>query len=129
MLETTLTARIAFKLDLDTELWPVYLDPGQLQDTVLNIGINAMHAMPDGGTLTVSTRNIHIGTIDKYHIDLTPGDYVQLSFTDTGIGMDSDTRQKIFDPFFTTKGSHGTGLGMSQVYGFVQLLFLKRGVG
>jgi len=120
MLEKTLTARVNLQLELQADLWPVYLEQSQLQDAILNISINAMHAMPDGGSLTISTRNIHIGDKDLFHVDLRNGDYVQLSFTDTGSGMDQDTCQKIFDPFFTTKGAQGTGLGLSQVYGFVQ---------
>lgn len=120
MLESTLTPRVALKIELEEDLWPVYLDQDQLQDSILNICINAMHAMPEGGSLTVSTRKTHISDNDRIHFDLKTGDYVLLSLTDTGIGMNYEVRQKIFDPFFTTKGENGTGLGMSQVYGFVQ---------
>ncbi|MFW2371646.1 MAG: two-component system sensor histidine kinase NtrB, partial [Gammaproteobacteria bacterium] len=120
MLEKTLTPRIELKFTLEENLWPVYLDQNQLQDSILNICINAMHAMPDGGLLTVNTQKIHIHETDRKYFDLNTGDYVLLSITDTGTGMSHDIRQKIFDPFFTTKGENGTGLGMSQVYGFVQ---------
>lgn len=120
MLEKTLTARIELKLGLEENLWPVYLDQNQLQDAILNISINAMHAMPDGGLLTINTQKTHLSETDQKHFDLKAGDYVLLSITDTGTGMSQDIRQKIFDPFFTTKGKNGTGLGMSQVYGFVQ---------
>ena len=118
MLEKTLTARINFSLELDNNLWPVLLEQNLFQDSILNICINAMHAMPDGGRLTINTCNKSINETDKF-TELSPGDYVQISITDTGSGMDKATRQKIFDPFFSTKGDKGTGLGMSQVYGFV----------
>ena len=120
MLAKTLTARVELKLQLEDNLWPVYLDQSMLRDAILNISINAMHAMPDGGSLTLSTQNIQIDSSGKHYIDLEAGDYFQLSIADTGIGMDHNTSRKIFDPFFTTKGEEGTGLGMSQVYGFVQ---------
>lgn len=120
MLEKTLTARIELKFELEENLWPVYLDQNQLQDSILNICINAMHAMPDGGLLTLNTQKIHISDADREYFDLKTGDYVLLSITDTGTGMSPDIRQRIFDPFFTTKGEKGTGLGLSQVYGFVQ---------
>lgn len=120
ILEKALTARVELVYQLEQDSWPVYLDPNQLRDAILNICINAMQAMPDGGTITISARNVHIEAVDKPLIDLDSGDYLQLSIDDTGIGMDAETRQRIFDPFFTTKGNAGTGLGMSQVYGFVQ---------
>ena len=120
MLSKTLTARIKLKLNLEKELWPVELEPGSFQDALLNICINAMHAMPDGGSLSIDTRNIHLQEADQFQTDLIPGDYILISVTDTGIGMDKQTRLRIFDPFFTTKGEKGTGLGMSQVYGFVK---------
>ena len=120
LLAKTLTARVEIKLQLEDAIWPVLIDPGQLRDVILNICINAMHAMTEGGSLTISTENVNIDRFGKHHIDLDAGDYIQLAITDTGTGMDSNTRSKIFDPFFTTKGDKGTGLGMSQVYGFVQ---------
>jgi len=120
MLEKTLTAQISLDLNLDPELWNVCLDISSLEDAILNMSINAMHAMPSGGHLTISTCNLHIAAVDAQSLELVAGDYVQLSLTDTGIGMDSETRQKVFDPFFSTKGDAGTGLGMSQVYGFVK---------
>lgn len=120
MLEKTLTARIELELDLEENLWPVYIDKNQIQDAILNICINAMHAMPNGGKIIISSHNLSLGDKEGLHIDLEPGDYVQLSITDNGSGMDQETRAKIFDPFFTTKGDLGTGLGMSQVYGFMQ---------
>jgi PAS domain S-box-containing protein len=120
ILEKTLTAQIILKLDLEPELWNIWLDKSALEDAILNMSINAMHAMPSGGHMTIRTRNLHIAATDTQLLELSAGDYVQLSLTDTGIGMDSETRQKVFDPFFTTKGDSGTGLGMSQLYGFVK---------
>jgi len=120
LLKKTLTARIDLVLEKEKNLWPVWLDKTRLEDSILNISINAMHAMPDGGSLTLSSHNLHLKESDSHKIDIPPGDYVQLLIKDTGIGMSSEIQQQIFDPFFTTKGSEGTGLGLSQVYGFVQ---------
>lgn len=120
MLEKTLTPRIKLVLDMEENLWTVWIDKTRLEDAILNISINSMHAMPDGGTLTMSSSNIHLAESDIHNIDITPGDYVLLSVSDTGIGMSWEVKEKMFDPFFTTKGDGGTGLGMSQVYGFVQ---------
>ncbi len=120
MLQKTLTARIVLKLDLADELWPVFLDKADLEDAILNICINAMHAMPEGGELHISTRNVALHDHKVRVAGLEPSEYVELSITDTGSGMDVATSAKIFDPFFSTKGDKGTGLGMSQVYGFIQ---------
>ena len=122
MLEKTLTPRIALTLELEEDLWPVNVDSGELEDAVLNMCINAMHAMEhsDNCQLSLRTRNEEIGLIDGQALQLPPGDYVLASITDTGCGMDKETREQIFDPFFSTKGTEGTGLGLSQVYGFVK---------
>jgi len=120
MLEKTLTPRIVLALDLEQDLWPVWLDRTRLEDAILNLCINAMHAMPDGGNLSLKTYKIQLTESDIQNMDVEPGDYVLLSVSDTGTGMSHDIQQKIFDPFFTTKGVEGTGLGLSQVYGFVQ---------
>lgn len=119
LLEKTLTAKIKVEEKLVEDLWLVALDKGRLEDAVLNICINAMYAMPEGGTLTLSTCNIQLANSDVHNRSIASGDYILLSITDTGIGMDRETQQKMFDPFFTTKGTEGTGLGMSQVYGFI----------
>ena len=120
LLEKTLTARITLTLELENNLWPVWLDKARLEDAILNISINSMHAMQDGGTLTLSASNTHLADIDVQNLNIPAGDYVLLVTSDTGIGMTHEVKQKIFDPFFTTKGDEGTGLGMSQVYGFIQ---------
>lgn len=120
MLKKTLTAKIKLELKLDKDLWAVYLDESDLEDALLNMSINAMHAIENNGELTIETSNERINKVDGERLDLEPGDYVQLSITDTGYGMDAATKEKIFDPFFSTKGEQGTGLGLSQVYGFIQ---------
>ena len=119
MLEKMLTVQIKLKLRLAEDLWPVFIDKGCLEDAVLNISINAMHAMPDGGELELSTSNVEMGTIDSQLLHINKGDYVRLSITDTGCGMTEEVKQQIFEPFFTTKEDKGTGLGLCQVYGFV----------
>ncbi|MDH5393081.1 MAG: PAS domain S-box protein [Gammaproteobacteria bacterium] len=119
MIQKTLTARIEIDLDLQEPLWPLWLDAGDFQDSILNMSINAMHAMPDGGSLHIKTRNITLLDEEANIRNISPGDYVRLSLTDTGCGMDSVTKEQLFDPFFTTKGEKGSGLGLSQVFGFV----------
>lgn len=119
MLEKTLTARIQLKFDLIDELWEVKLDSGELEDAIVNMSINAMHAIAGQGELTIQTRNEKLNKADAAVLQIKPGDYVLLSITDTGSGMDAQTKEKIFEPFYSTKGDSGTGLGLSQVYGFV----------
>lgn len=118
MLEKMLTARIELILDVVDDLWPILVDKGDLENAILNMSINAMHAMEPGGQLTIRTSNIHLNAIDARRIHMESGDYALLSITDSGHGMDDTTVAKIFEPFFSTKGEEGTGLGLSQVYGF-----------
>ena len=120
MLERTLTSRIQLSYKLTDNLWPAWLDSGDLEDTILNLSINAMHAIEMGGQITFATANEHINESDARALQLEKGNYVSLSVTDTGCGMDEETKDRIFEPFFTTKGENGTGLGLSQVYGFVK---------
>jgi len=120
MIQKTLTARIEVKLDLQDSLWNLWIDEGDFQDSVLNISINAMHAMPDGGVFIIKTKNVMVSEPEASQKNLIPGEYVRLSFTDTGCGMDEKTKEQVFDPFFSTKGDKGSGLGMSQVFGFVK---------
>lgn len=119
MLEKILTARIRLTLNLAENLWPVWIDASDMEDAILNMSINAMHAIEDHGKLTIQTLNQTVDQNEARALDLTPGDYVLLSITDTGRGMSLATTEKIFEPFFSTKGDKGTGLGLSQVYGFV----------
>jgi len=120
MLQKTLTVRIELVFRLNKELWPVYLDESDMIDAILNISINAMHAIEGSGRLTIRTSNVKINETDALGLGVVAKDYVLLSFTDTGCGMSENIRDNIFDPFFSTKGEKGTGLGLSQVYGFVQ---------
>jgi len=120
MLQKTLTVRIELVFRLNKELWSVYLDESDMIDAILNISINAMHAIEGSGRLTIRTSNVKINEADAHGLGIVAKDYVLLSFTDTGCGMSENIRDSIFDPFFSTKGEKGTGLGLSQVYGFVQ---------
>ncbi|MCK4743920.1 MAG: transporter substrate-binding domain-containing protein [Sulfuriflexus sp.] len=121
MLSKTMTARIHVALKLDDELWLTRVDKGELEDVLLNLSINAMHAMSGSGRVTYATLNESLDAAAADNIGLSgAGDYVRLSVIDTGIGMPQEVVSKIFDPFFTTKGDQGTGLGLSQVYGFVE---------
>ena len=120
MLEKTLTARIKLVYELEDGLWPVLLDSNELEDVIINMCINAMHAIDGNGQLTIQTHNTSVDMNDAQSLQIEAGDYVLLNIIDTGCGMNEVTKQKIFDPFYSTKGEAGTGLGLSQVYGFVQ---------
>ena len=120
MLEKTLTVRIKLVLDLSDDVWPVKLDSGDMEDAILNMSINAMHAIESNGQLTIKTSNQKISAADALKLNVNTGDYVLLCLTDTGCGMDAKTQQQIFDPFFSTKGHQGTGLGLAQVYAFIE---------
>ncbi len=122
LLRRTLGETIRIKTDLGRKLWPVRADPGQLQNALLNLAINARDAMPDGGDLTVKTANATSGEKTAAAPDSEPtGRYVCLSVTDVGQGMSRSVRERAFEPFFTTKPTgSGTGLGLSMVYGFAK---------
>jgi signal transduction histidine kinase len=120
MLEKTLTISISLIYMLQHNIWQVWLDGNDMEDAIINVCINAMHAMDEHGNLTIETINKRVNQEEAKKINIEPGDYVLLSFTDTGCGFDDKIKEKIFDPFFTTKGELGTGLGLSIVYSFVE---------
>ena len=116
MLESSLRGDIEIRLSVEPGIAPVAVDPGEFELALLNIALNARDAMPGGGTLAISARNVVLGDDDAVGLR---GAFVALSVRDTGIGIPADVLPRIFEPFFTTKEvDKGTGLGLRQVYGF-----------
>ena len=112
---------IQIQYRLEDGLWIADVDKGQIEQVLLNLFINAWHAMPDGGELVVSTTNVMLDESDVAPYSIPPGRYVRVSVADTGFGIDPSIRRKIFDPFFTTKGiGTGTGLGLASAYGIIK---------
>jgi len=112
---------VEIELPLAPDAGSVLVDPGQIEQVILNLAINARDAMPKGGRLTLATERVHMETPAAEREGLAPGDYVKLSVTDTGVGMNAETRGHLFEPFFTTKPSgEGTGLGLSTAYGIIK---------
>jgi PAS domain S-box-containing protein len=121
LLTRSITEDIAVHMDCAPDLWPVEVDPHQLENAILNLAVNARDAMTDGGALTIEARNIHIDAHAAAPAYAAAGDYVRITVADTGCGMAPETISKVFDPFFTTKEvGKGTGLGLSMVYGFIK---------
>ena len=105
----------------EEELWPAEVDRGQIQQTLLNLYLNAWQAMPDGGDILLQTANVTLDQSDVKFFAINPGRYIRISVTDTGIGMDEATRNQIFEPFFSKRGSgQGSGLGLASVHGIVK---------
>ena len=123
LLKSTIDRRVEVVVELQAEQHRIVGDPAQLQSAILNLGINASHAMPDGGTIIFSTRNVELDKVycEISPFDLTPGMYLELEVRDTGSGISPADMPRIFEPFFTTKEQgKGTGLGLAAVYGTVQ---------
>jgi signal transduction histidine kinase/CheY-like chemotaxis protein len=123
LLRRTIGEAIALETVMAGGLWGAHADPNQLENAIVNLAVNARDAMPDGGKLTIETQNCHL---DEAYVSMLaepvrPGQYVMIAVADSGAGMDAATRERAFEPFFTTKDiGRGTGLGLSQVYGFVR---------
>jgi signal transduction histidine kinase/CheY-like chemotaxis protein len=122
MLERLIGEQITFETEVWPGLTPVLADRTQIEQILMNLIVNARDAMPSGGKISIELRNVELDTIGvAAHPGLKPGNYVEMSISDTGIGMDAETAARIFEPFFTTKESgKGTGLGLATVYGIVQ---------
>jgi PAS domain S-box-containing protein len=121
LVSRTLGEHIEFITSPGKDLWPALMDPGQLEQVLTNLLVNARDAMPQGGKVIIDCENVNVD--DAYAAGrpgLKPGRYVRIRVTDTGTGMDAATLQRVFEPFFTTKPKgHGTGLGLATVYGIV----------
>jgi PAS domain S-box-containing protein len=122
LIATSLTPSIHLENHLADDLWPVEIDPGDFENAILNLSLNARDAMPEGGSLIIETAN---KVLDDHYVNRNPaakaGEYVMISMSDNGSGMTDEIKEKLFEPFFTTKAiGQGTGLGLSMVYGFIE---------
>jgi nitrogen-specific signal transduction histidine kinase len=122
LLRQTIAETVEIETVLAAGLWKVFADPGQVENCLVNLAVNARDAMPEGGRITIETRNADLD--DRYaslQSDVRPGQYTMVSVTDTGSGMSPDVIERAFEPFFSTKApGKGTGLGLSQIFGFVK---------
>ncbi len=120
LLHRTLGEDILIKTKFGHDLWPIIIDPGNLEAAIVNLALNARDAMPDGGVLSIETANIHLEISHEDGV-LPTGGYVVLTLSDTGLGISSEVLKRAFEPFFTTKDvGKGSGLGLSMVYGFAR---------
>ena len=121
MLQRIIGEDIVLKTFPFENLWPVKVDPGQIEQVIINLAVNARDAMPEGGTLTIETANMSLdNSYQNMHHEVAPGPYVMLSISDTGIGISDEVKEHIFEPFYTTKRKgQGTGLGLSTVFGII----------
>jgi PAS domain S-box-containing protein len=121
LIERVLGSNITIRHHVDPLTLPIIADRSQLEAAIINLAVNARDAMSNGGTLTIECTNV---VLDEDYatarVDVKPGPYVMIAVSDTGTGMTPETQAKVFEPFFTTKGAHGTGLGLSQVFGFAK---------
>ena len=121
LLSRLLPESIEVKFVPAQDLWNIYIDPPQLEHAILNLCVNARDAMPEGGQLTLTTRNLSVDAERAGSLDIAPGEYVELVVEDSGEGLSDELRKNIFEPFFTTKDvGEGSGLGLSMVYGFLE---------
>ena len=121
LLRRLIAEDIEIRLEQGSDLWPVRIDASQLEQIIVNLAVNARDAMPEGGTILISTKNVHVAEGDTdVDAGVTPGEWALLTVTDDGIGMGEQTRTHVFEPFFTTKApGKGTGLGLATVHGVV----------
>ena len=123
MLRRLIGEDIDFVTVYEEEPWHVCMDPGQVDQILMNLAVNARDAMPKGGKLTIETANVDLDEryFREHGVKSEPGQYIMVAVTDTGVGMDRETQARIFEPFFTTKGlGRGTGLGLSTTFGIVK---------